>query len=340
MRKKLGVLSTVAAVCVLILLLIRALYDNNALRVTDADGNSKDSAPISPQSYQQLLGKGMDEDWCKTSEGMKCYTEKAVQDFKNAGISHVRIRIKDEADEELFKVLDRQIEDCINNGIIPVIAYQADDMKNNPDEQNIENTVKWWGTVAQRYQNLPYELSFDLIIEVTDALNQEPELLNKIYERVVSEIRKTNPERIIMISPRLRSDPEYLKDLKIPTEANGFLMAECHFYAAGSSKTNPKKLWTTGTQAEKNIILNKINSAVQWQTDTGIPVWVGAWMPGNYNDGNDYSVEEQVKFAGFMRESLEEANIPFAVNSDTKFYDRQAQHWIYDMQPVFESIFK
>lgn len=57
----------------------------------------------------------------------------------------------------------------------------------------------------------------------------------------------TNPDRIIMISPRLRSDPNYLQ--KIPSAHNGYLMAE-------------------------------------WQNQTGIPTWVGAWMPGNYNKGD------------------------------------------------------
>ena len=31
-------------------------------------------------------------------------------------------------------------------------------------------------------------------------------------------------------------------------------MAEWHFYASGPDKTNEKKLWTTGTDAEKKLI--------------------------------------------------------------------------------------
>lgn len=33
-----------------------------------------------------------------------------------------------------------------------------------------------------------------------------------------------------MISPRYRSDASYLKDMKIPFQANGYFMAEWHFY--------------------------------------------------------------------------------------------------------------
>ena len=44
-------------------------------------------------------------------------------------------------------------------------------------------------------------------------------------------------------------------------------------------------------------------------------------MPGNYNKGNTYSVEEQTVFAGFMTKALSDAGIPFAVNADTKYYN-------------------
>ncbi len=41
-----------------------------------------------------------------------------------------------------------------------------------------------------------------------------------------------------------------------------------------------------------------------------------------------------------MTDALVNAGIPFAVNSDTKFYNREANQWDLKMQPVFESIYK
>lgn len=142
-----------------------------------------------------------------------------------------------------------------------------------------------------------------------------------------------------MISPRVRSDPAYLSELAIPSQHNGYLMAEWHFYASGPSKTNEKKLWITGSGAEKQLIWDKIRLALAWQEETGIPTWVGAWMPGNYNETNDYTVPEQCAFASFVSSALREADIPFAVNSDTKFYDRENSRWLSDLLPVFQTIF-
>lgn len=148
--------------------------------------------PIDPWDYSQKLGKGLDVDWLKTKEGKEAYNSQTAKDFSDMGIEHVRIRIKDDMTNEAFILLDKQINDCLANNIIPVIAYQADELKNEPSDKNLKKVVKWWGKVAEHYKDYSYLLSFDLIIEVTDALKKEPERLNEIYEEIVSEIRKTN----------------------------------------------------------------------------------------------------------------------------------------------------
>lgn len=291
-------------------------------------------SPISPSQYQKMLGRGMDVDWAKTGKGRKYYSETAVKKFKQAGIRHVRIRVKDPVSDKLFQKMDEQIHDCIRYGLIPVLAYQADEFKNSVSDESMAGAVEWWKTVADHYKDEPYLLSFDLMIECSDALNKQSQKLNEYFEKAVSAVRMTNPKRIIMMSPRVRSDPAYLKELEIPSQANGYMMAEWHFYASGPSKENARKLWTSGTDKEKKLIKDKINLALAWQKETGIPTWVGAWMAGNYNDGDDYSMEEQIRFANYMVKQLEDAGIPFAVNSDTKFYNRDSNDWITSMLPL------
>lgn len=295
---------------------------------------------MTPLKYRSLLGKGLDVDWSKTGPGVRFYHQQAVADFKTAGLSHVRIRVTQDAGPELFASLDRQVMDCLAHGLIPIIAYQGNAFKESASQADLEAVVAWWDAVADRYKYVSPLLSFDLIIEVTDALNRQPEMLNELYEKATTAIRRTNMNRIIFISPRLRSSPEYLPELRLPSRANNQVMAEWHFYASGPSQTNPNKLWTTGTPAEKKIIQDKILAAKTWERQTGILTWVGAWMPGNYNDGDDYSIDEQVVFARFVAGELDRAGVPFAVNSDTKFYDREARRWIPQMFPVMRAFLR
>lgn len=291
-----------------------------------------------PGQYAAMLGKGLDVDWSKTRKGMQTFSERAVKDFKAAGFSHVRIRVKDPLSKKLLSQLDEQVRLCEQHSLIPVLAYQAGDFKKDPTRQNMNDVVRWWKIVAEYFKDATPMLSFDLLIEATEAVNKEPQKLNLLYEESVAAIRETNPQRIIFISPRMRSDPAYLHELKIPSRHNNRLMAEWHFYASGPSKVNESKMWTTGTPEEKRIILDKIRTAKEWEKQTGIPTWIGAWMPGSYNDGNDYPINEQVAFARFVASELDKAKIPFAVNSDSKFYDRARQSWIPSMRPVLAAI--
>lgn len=284
----------------------------------------------SPAKYRDSLKAGVDVDWANNNQGMQYYNVQAVKDFKARGVSHVRLRMRNEITTDLLNHIDRIVKDCIDNNLIPVIAFQADTLKNYPFRPGVlENAVNWWKSIAEKLQNYPTQLSFDLMVECSDSLNNYPARLNEYFEKAVTEIRKTNPKRIIMISPRKLSSPDYLADLVIPSQANGYLIAEWHFYAAGPSKTNTTKLWTTGTAAEKQLITDKINTAYAWQQSKNIPTWVGAWMPGNYNDGDEYTVAEQIVFSNFMGCSLTRKNIPYAVNSDTKFYDRETNTWTF-----------
>lgn len=293
-----------------------------------------------PHTYVNMLGVGMDVDWAKTRAGMDAYNTQAAIDFKNRGFKHIRLRVTEEPSDRLFAALDKEIRDCLNLGLIPILSYQADEFKNNPnDNATLNAAVAWWGTMAQRYKNYSHLLSYDLIIEVTDELNNALNRLLTFHEKAVAEIRKYDAERIIFISPRHISEARYLSELLIPTQSNGFVAAEWHAYAAGPSlNANSDKYWTTGTAAQKRLITDRIELALEWENQTGLPTWVGAWMAGNYNQGDNYSVAQQIEFANYFGCELKRAGIPYAVNADTQYYDRITHQWYDERAPVLDAI--
>jgi Cellulase (glycosyl hydrolase family 5) len=226
----------------------------------------------------------------------------------------------------------------LRQDLTPILAYQAKAFKQTPGPKQIENVAAWWDTVATRLKDRSPRLAFDILIEPTEAVNKDPVALNAMYEASVTAIRRTNPTRNLFIAPRVRSNPAYLSELKWPSKANRHVLAEWHFYASGPSKTNPEKLWTTGSAAERGLIEAKLKHALEWQRKTGHFSWVGAWMAGNYNDGDDYSIAEQVKFATFVSCTLRAGNIAYAVNSDAKFFDRDRNRWYPEMRPVLDAL--
>lgn len=294
---------------------------------------------LTPAEYVAKLGVGLDVDWSKTGSGQDSYAPKMVTDFRARGLGHVRIRVKDAVSDSLLAGLDAQISDCLAAGLVPVLAYQADAFKTAPNADTQAAFVAWWRTMAEHFAAAPSALSFDLLIEPSDALNGDSAALNRAYAAAIAAIRATNPTRVVFLAPRVRSDPSNLSELELPA-GDPQLAAEWHFYAAGPSKTNAAKQWTTGTPAEQKLVTDKIAAAKSWEASTGRATWVGAWMPGDYNDANAYSVSEQVTFATFMSCTLGAAHVPYAVNSDTKFYDRAGLAWFAELAPVVDAFVK
>lgn len=308
---------------------------SDAVAETEIQGKTSIDRPVSPKEMQKMLGRGFDVQWAEFTKKIDAYGVDEVIAVKSLGFQSVRIRTALPADDYLLGVLDSRISDCLDNGITPVLAYNALNYERNPNEETLEQSVEWWKTVAEHFKDVSHRLIFNLNIEWSDAAGKNQHAIDLFNEKVTSAIRKTNPTRIIVYSPAKLSDPNYLEKMTIPEEAGDYAMAEWHLYAAGPSKNpNSKKYWSTGTEEEKKAITDKIRKGVEWQKEHNIPTWVGAWMPGNYNKGNDFSVEEQCAFAGFMISSLESAGIPWAVNSLDKYYDVFNDCWYSEMMPL------
>lgn len=307
---------------------------------SDEDYNISDR-PITPKEMHQMMGRGFDVQWAEFSKKIELYGKDEVIAIKQKGFNTARIRTKLPADEKLFQILDRCIKDCLDNGIIPVLAYNAIDYELNPNKITLAECAEWWKKMAEHYASFSHRLIFNLNIEWSDVAGKDYDAINLYNQTIADVIRLSDPTRILILSPAKLSNPTYLDQMVIPSSCGDYVMAEWHFYAAGPSKDpNSKKYWHTGTEEEKQKIRDIVSLGVEWQQRTGIHTWVGAWMPGNYNKGDDYTVEEQCVFASFVKSELEKYNIPWAVNSLDKFYDIYNNCWNDDMMPLIDVLAK
>ncbi len=305
---------------------------------------------ITPTNYQKILWLWIDVNWSLFPKEIKNYTSKWPQDFKAKWFDNVRIRFNSKVNvSQLKKVVD----DSLKVWLVPVVAFDAADFKNNPDEQHLKQTLEIWKEVANSLKNESYKVSFDLMIEPWKNLKKSPEMLYKYYETIVPMIRNilwNNKNRIIFLAPNHLANPEYLQDLTSTFQKlnDKYLMAEFHFLAAGPfRKTNStwKRLtWNgTWTTEEREKIENKLKIAVNWQKQTWIKIWFGAWMPWNYNHTNDgwnnnYSIPEQVSFSTYFESLLKKYQIPNDINADQQFYDSEKNIWRMDRLKVIDSI--
>ena len=301
--------------------------------------------PISPREMVARMGVGVDVTWSEVRSKIAAYTPEVTRAFAAKGFRHFRLRVTQDAASVSWDYLDGQIRDALANGVIPIIANTSHLLKSDPTPLNQADWVQWWADMAEHYKDYPYELMFDLIVEVTarSPLSDEPiDQLNEAYEQAVTAIRATggnNAERIIIFGAHRRSDPTKLSQLRIPSRGNGYLIAEFHEgYASGPSidPTSSHYYWD-GTPEEIALISRRVEAAVAWSRETGIPVWEGAWMPGNYNKGDNYDIDRQIRFASDFIGVLNRYRIPHAVNATKKFYDVETNQWT-DREPVVDHI--
>ncbi len=320
------------------------------------------SEPIAPKDYQKLLGSGIDVNWVIFSKYMSIY--KSCHDknlslpllFKQRGFTNLRIRVADvplnsvqKDGLTLMQQLKMVVNDCIKAKIFPIITFGATEFRKNPNSTTLKRSLTFWKDVATEFKSYPYAISYDLIIETSGNISKHGDLLNEFYQKAILEIRNIDKYRIIFITPNDTSNPYSLPKLWYPKN-DKYTMIEWHFYASGPSKRNKTKLWTTGTDYEKNLILKKIKFAKNWCEKNGMYCYNGAWMPTNFNHAKhpfkmtdcapmgDYSLDQEINFAKFVSSSLKANNIPFSINAGSKFFNYDNLKWYSSVSSVLNAI--
>jgi Cellulase (glycosyl hydrolase family 5) len=304
------------------------------------------------QGFFSRLHIGIDVDWCKTGDARAAYSDHRVagislpQAFKQRGFDHVRIRVKDYdlfgTDPKLGTKLITEIEycvlDCAAAGILPIVSFQAQNYKTTPNTETLTEVAAWWQAVALVLKGT--DCAFNLLIESTDAVRNNSKALNDLYRECAKVIGEADPDRVMVVCPAGISSPYELRNLIVPENA----FAEAHFNAAGFSRA--KGTWTTGTTEEKATVKARLNEMMVWATEAKTPVWLGAIMFGNFNgdpSGSenlvyDYTVEQQVEIARFVKAEAQARGIPFAINSCDKYWDYIGRCWRPEMSPVLDAL--
>ena len=197
--------------------------------------------------------------------------------------------------------------------------------------------VMLWEQIAAHYQGRDSRLVFELCNEPHGRLNGEP--WNVLAARALRVVRKTNPERIVVIGPTRWNNASDLQLLKMPNDAN--LIATVHNYSPfqfthqGAEWVSPVipvgvTCCSTAQQAE---IVAPLDVAKAWSTAKRYPMYVGEF--GAYNKADDAS---RITFNRTMRQAMESRGMTWA------YWEFAAGFGVYDpaklsfRQPLLDSL--
>ncbi len=250
-------------------------------------------APISPAEAVSMLGKGilMEPQAGNVEIGFSAKYKPALGDsIVAAGYQSVRIRYQgtnnpmmkaiadgppyDAQDAALLDETDSIITDLLNKNLAVVLTFYGltDDKPGDLDKM-----VSWWGYVTNRFKNKSHRLIFDLFVEPLSLVgNSDPHRIMDYYNAITTEIRKTNPDRIIIyfrISPAdAGTDPygpgtEYFMTRAynpVPQDAGIYYMWDFH---------------ALKPDVRDNVRL--VEQAWEYMDSTKQVVWSGAWNAKN-----------------------------------------------------------
>ena len=164
--------------------------------------------------------------------------------------------------------------------------------------------VMLWEQLATHFQGKSPRLVFELYNEPHGRLTGEP--WNVLAARALRVVRKTNPDRIVVIGPTSWNSASDLRLLKMPNDAH--LIATVHDYSPFSF-THQGAEWvspilpvgvTCCSTAQEAEMTAPLDVAKAWSTATHYPVFVGEF--GAYGKGADAS---RIDFNRKMRQAME-----------------------------------
>jgi endoglucanase len=237
------------------------------------------------------------------NEGAWGVTLKAsyFQAIKEAGFDTIRLPIKWSAharadapytiDPQFFARIDWAVDQALANKlniILNVHHYEAADV--DPDK-HVPRLAGLWEQIAARYQDRPAGVYFELLNEPHGKLIEDK--WNRAIPRLLKAVRKTNPDRPVIVGPAQWNAIRALDKLDLPQDDPNLILT-VHFYdpfqfthqgaswAEGADKWKGRK-WT-GTKDERAAIRAPFEKTAAWARKRGLPVLLGEF--GTYQEAD------------------------------------------------------
>ena len=209
--------------------------------------------------------------------------------IKDAGFDTVRIPIRWDnhmQSQPPYRVLPYhmiRVKEVVNqarslglNVIIDVHHYEA--LIENPRREEAR-FLALWEQIAQEFSGAPKNVYFEVLNEPTNAISMGE--VNRLYSKVIPLIRRTNPERTLIIGGNHWNSVDTLDDIAWPNDKN--IVATFHDYgphefthqgAPWTDNPYPKgRRW--GSAADLAELEQTYQLAQSFQVKRNVPIFVG-----------------------------------------------------------------
>ncbi|MFV2039532.1 MAG: glycoside hydrolase family 5 protein, partial [Acidimicrobiales bacterium] len=131
-------------------------------------------------------------------------------------------------DPEFFSRVDHVLDQVQRVGLTAVIdMHHYAEIFVDPAGET-DRFVAMWSQIAERYADQPQSVYFEPLNEPSDAFSDQPQLWNELFAEALEAIRRTNPDRAVVVGPVAFNSLEALNTLTLPPDPN--LIVTIHYY--------------------------------------------------------------------------------------------------------------
>lgn len=268
--------------------------------------------------------------------------------IKEAGFDNVRIKIspfrfsmKDSAytiDPKFFTTLDWIIKESLKNKLMTIVDFHEHGAMEKDPLGTKPMLLAMWKQIAEHCKNY----SNDVLFEIANEPNMKPELWNQIHKEAYKIIRKSNPDRTLLIGTVYGNQINYLKDLVLPENDRNIIVA-VHYYSpiqfthqgapwSVKSKDLSGITWT-GTEEQKQAVQKDFDVAQNWSKQHDRPITLGEF--GAYEKGD---MQSRTTWTNYVARQAEARNWSWSYwqfDSDFIAYDIAKDEWV---KPIKEAL--
>lgn len=271
-----------------------------------------------------------------------------VSDFSNVRIpirwsNHASLDDKAIIEPWFFRRVDRAIQDFIENDQYVVInmhhyiqLFSGKVQKNEAivAPEDVEKRLyNLWEQIAEHYKNASPKLIFEILNEPHGRIT--PEKWNVMMPKLLKIIRKSNPDRTVIIGPAKWNSPGALNQLKVPADKNIIITVHPYhpynFTHQGIAWLPWKKTGVTCcSNKQKKEIIEILDYVKKWSDQKGYPIYVGEF--GVHNKADQYS---RVSYASFVTDEFEKRGFSWAYwefASSFGFYNPKKGKWNHELK--------
>lgn len=284
---------------------------------------------IRPSAAGQNLGRGINlgnmfEAPSETAWGNP-FKEEYISQIASLGFTHIRMPIRWDVPERaqltepytinpVFLARIKSVVDlAISKNLYVIInMHHHDEMFTNPAASKAR-FLKQWAQISAYFKGYNDRLLFEVLNEPHDALT--PALWNVYFADALTEIRKTNPDRKVLLGTASYGGLGGVKELNPPNDPN--LILSIHYYnpfnfthqGADWAGLKDKYIGTKWEDLpwERNQVISEFDYAIQWAKQKKMPLHVGEF--GSYELAD---MESRARWTTYLARYFESQGLSWA----------------------------